>query len=64
MATGLEKLKEGEKRDMEEIQNLQQIVRGVESGLKGAGEAVEKNWTSLDAKMTELQQRLKALDAA
>ncbi|ORY24691.1 hypothetical protein BCR39DRAFT_546238 [Naematelia encephala] len=52
-----------EKREAEEIKELQEVVERVDTGLSEAAKAIKRNWEGLEERLSGLEERIKALKA-
>lgn len=62
MAEGLKRL-QGEKKDQsDETRDMRRVVDEVQKGLTDAAGGIEKNWKSLESRLSDLDTRISALN--
>ncbi|OXC70854.1 hypothetical protein AYX13_00270 [Cryptococcus neoformans] len=63
IAVSLRGLQSRDKKNAEEIKELEEVVRSVQTGLDDAITAIKKNWEGLEKRMMGLEQRLKDVES-
>ena len=61
VAEGLRRLQTEDKRTSKDRVELEAVVKGVQVGLLDAAKGIERNWESLESRMSGLEERLSAL---
>lgn len=62
MAEGLKRLQTEKKDSSEETAEMREVVDEVQKGMSEAAVSIEKNWKSLEARLSELNGRIKGLE--
>ncbi|AAW42035.1 hypothetical protein CNBC6710 [Cryptococcus deneoformans B-3501A] len=62
IAVSLRELQSRDKKNAEEINELDEVVKSVQTGLGDAIAAIKKNWEGLEKRMMGLEQRLKDME--
>lgn len=63
VAEGLKRLQAEKKDQTEETADMRRVVDEVQKGITEAAGGIEKNWKSLEARLGDLDERIKRLDA-
>ncbi|KAK8865614.1 hypothetical protein IAR55_000758 [Kwoniella newhampshirensis] len=62
ISEGLRKLQSKDKKGIEEVKEMEEVVRSVQGGLGEAAQGIKKNWEGLEGRLSGLEKRLKDLE--